>query len=59
MRAKEALIDELMFSHGDAADILKNFQAGLDAELRAEEAAKANSAPKQTQFSTGSYNFYC
>uniref|UniRef100_A0A0V0GC94 CDK-activating kinase assembly factor MAT1 n=1 Tax=Triatoma dimidiata TaxID=72491 RepID=A0A0V0GC94_TRIDM len=53
IRAKEALIDELMFSHGDAADILKNFQAGLDAELRAEEAAKANVVPKQTQFSTG------
>ncbi|KAK9502588.1 hypothetical protein O3M35_011334 [Rhynocoris fuscipes] len=53
LKAKEALIDELMFSHGDAADILKNFQAGLDEELRNEEAARASALPKHTQFSTG------
>ncbi|XP_026477962.1 CDK-activating kinase assembly factor MAT1-like [Ctenocephalides felis] len=47
-RAKDALIDELMFSHGDAKDIVKTFatkQEQVKEELK--------EIPKITQFSTG------
>ncbi|KAK6642328.1 hypothetical protein RUM43_003829 [Polyplax serrata] len=49
IKAKEALIDELMFSHSDAKSIVKNFSETLQASKEETEKAK----PKVTQFSTG------
>lgn len=46
IRAKEALIDELMFSHGNAKDIIKTFQT-------MEEEEEEKIVEKATHFSTG------
>lgn len=47
---KEALIDELMFSHGDAKDIVKTFVKHVEEEKREMEAMPP---PKLKQFSSG------
>ncbi|XP_014243363.1 CDK-activating kinase assembly factor MAT1 [Cimex lectularius] len=49
LRAKEALIDELMFSHEDAKDIIKTFQNGLEEEFKENPAIPE----KASHFSTG------
>lgn len=49
LKAKEALIDELMFSHSDAKSIVKSYTEIIQAAKEETEKAK----PKVTQFSTG------
>ncbi|CAB0008278.1 unnamed protein product [Nesidiocoris tenuis] len=49
MKIKEAMIDELMFSQGDAKDIVNTFNTNLEEELK-----KSEKIPdRSTQFSTG------
>ncbi|GLG97568.1 hypothetical protein R5R35_011841 [Gryllus longicercus] len=48
IRAKEALIDELMFSSADARNILETFAQNAKEEVKAQAPV-----PKATQFSTG------
>lgn len=50
IRDKEALIDELMFSEGNAKNIVETFASSMQAS---KEKAKIPAAPKATQFSTG------
>ena len=49
LMAKEALIDELMFSHSDAKSIVKSYNEVIQATKEESEKPK----PKPTQFSTG------
>lgn len=51
IREKEALIDELMFSEGNAKSIVESFASAIQAAK--EESKNAPVAPKATQFSTG------
>lgn len=51
MKEKEALIDELMFSHADASSILKGYAENVE-KLREEEKALPV-IKKQSEFSTG------
>ncbi|XP_015109855.1 CDK-activating kinase assembly factor MAT1 [Diachasma alloeum] len=50
LRDKEALIDELMFSEGNAKSIVETFQSSIQAS---KEKSKTPPAPRVTQFSTG------
>lgn len=50
IREKEALIDELMFSEGNAKSIVETFATSMQAS---KEKAKLLPAPKATQFSSG------
>uniref|UniRef100_A0A0A9XRU3 CDK-activating kinase assembly factor MAT1 n=1 Tax=Lygus hesperus TaxID=30085 RepID=A0A0A9XRU3_LYGHE len=49
MKIKEAMIDELMFSQGDAKDIVNTFQNNLEEEIKVQEKIP----DRTTQFSTG------
>lgn len=51
LRAKEALIDELMFSSADARNIVETF--AQSAQVAKEETKVSAPVPKVTQFSTG------
>ncbi|CAD6203434.1 GSCOCG00009760001-RA-CDS [Cotesia congregata] len=51
IRDKEALIDELMFSEGNAKNIVETFASSM--QTAAEKAKKVAPIPKATQFSTG------
>ncbi|KAK0079561.1 hypothetical protein PV326_008666 [Microctonus aethiopoides] len=51
IRDKEALIDELMFSEGNAKNIVETFASTIQSAK--EKATKTSSAPRATQFSTG------
>lgn len=51
LKEKEALIDELMFSHKDASSILKGYAENVE-KLREEERALP-AVKKATEFSTG------
>ncbi|XP_014482204.1 PREDICTED: CDK-activating kinase assembly factor MAT1 [Dinoponera quadriceps] len=50
IREKEALIDELMFSEGNAKSIVKSFASAIQSK---KEANKSSSTVRATQFSTG------
>ncbi|EFN78954.1 CDK-activating kinase assembly factor MAT1 [Harpegnathos saltator] len=51
IREKEALIDELMFSEGNASSIVKSFATAIKSSKK--EANKSSSTMRATQFSTG------
>lgn len=51
IREKEALIDELMFSEGNAKNIVKSFANAIQSSNKKE--AKSGSQVRATQFSTG------
>ncbi|XP_057321406.1 CDK-activating kinase assembly factor MAT1 [Microplitis mediator] len=51
IRDKEALIDELMFSEGDARNIVETFATSMQSSI--EKSNKIAPTPKVTQFSTG------